>query len=117
MTLKEIREERGMTQTMLAQRLGVTAQNISLWERGKTRIPEKALNDIARILEVSPDIIDIETSGKSYRRNRPRAGKYEAFQDTIAHLHDIPDYFVSAFIDNMLDDWREELRDLAGLRK
>ena len=53
--VKQIREERGMTQQALAEKLYVTRQAVSRWERG-ARYPELlTAKKIAKILNVSLD--------------------------------------------------------------
>ncbi|MDE7259293.1 MAG: helix-turn-helix domain-containing protein, partial [Lachnospiraceae bacterium] len=53
--VKQIREERGMTQQTLAEKLYVTRQAVSRWERG-ARYPELlTAKKIARVLNVSLD--------------------------------------------------------------
>lgn len=50
MSLKDLREKRGMTQAQLADRLNVTPGAVSLWESGKSRPLRKYWADLCRIL-------------------------------------------------------------------
>ena len=53
--VKQLREEKGMTQQTLSERLYVTRQAVSKWERG-TRYPDVlTVKKIAQVLEVSVD--------------------------------------------------------------
>lgn len=64
--VKQIREERGMTQQTLAEKLYVTRQAVSRWERG-ARYPELlTAKKIARILDVSLDEL---LSGEELKEN------------------------------------------------
>ena len=51
--IKRIREERGITQEELAERLNVTRQAVSNWECGKTQPSIEMLNQLALTFEVS----------------------------------------------------------------
>ena len=64
--VKQIREERGMTQQTLAEKLYVTRQAVSRWERG-ARYPELlTAKKIARVLNVSLDEL---LSGEELKKN------------------------------------------------
>ena len=52
-----LRQERGMTQSVLAERLGITPQAISKWERGLSFPDLSRLEELAKILEVSVDYL------------------------------------------------------------
>ena len=51
--IKSFREQKGINQEELAERLCVTRQAVSNWERGKTEPDIETLHKIADILEVS----------------------------------------------------------------
>ena len=53
--LKLIRKGRGLTQTQLAEKLGVTKQSIINYEKGANFPTGKRLNDLIKILDVSPE--------------------------------------------------------------
>jgi len=53
--LTEIRKSRNVTQVELAEHLGITQANVSLYERGEVRIPSDLVVKIARFLHVSSD--------------------------------------------------------------
>lgn len=55
--LREKRGERGLTQAEVAERLGLTAQSISNWERGESLPDASILMDVALIYETSVDLI------------------------------------------------------------
>ena len=56
-TIKELRKEKGMTQTELANALFVSQDTISLWECGKSLPDIKALIALTKIFGVSADYI------------------------------------------------------------
>jgi len=66
--IRSYRKLRGLTQGALAERLYVTAQNVSKWETGKA-VPDIAhLCALARVFGVSPDRLLV--SGESPRQER-----------------------------------------------
>ena len=52
-SIKKLREERGMTQDELAEKLNVTRQAVSNWETGKTQPDIETLTQLAEIFDVS----------------------------------------------------------------
>src|SRR5215207_5188568 len=48
-----LRVDRGMSQAMLAERIGVTSQQVQKYERGATRVGAGRLSQIASVLGVS----------------------------------------------------------------
>lgn len=61
MNIKPIREEAGMTQTALAEKIGVSQQAVSFWETGE-RYPRTA--DLPRIADALGVSIDELVRGK-----------------------------------------------------
>jgi len=55
--LKEKREEKGMSQQMAAERLGITRTAIHYWETGKRTIYAVNLIDYCKILDANPQQI------------------------------------------------------------
>ncbi len=53
--IREARARRGLSQTKLAQLLGIPPQNVSDWERGVVTPSSKNLKKLAEVLEVSLD--------------------------------------------------------------
>jgi len=51
--LRDIRVKRGMSQSQLAERLGVDGGTVSRWERGVARIRPSALRRLCEVLDVS----------------------------------------------------------------
>jgi transcriptional regulator with XRE-family HTH domain len=55
--LREVREERGLTQRVVAANAGLEAQRMSLYESGRHEPPLKTLLRLARVLEVPVDAL------------------------------------------------------------
>lgn len=55
--LRQRRLEKNLTQADTAERLGVTAQSVSNWERGESLPDASILIDVAQIYETSVDAI------------------------------------------------------------
>ena len=55
--LKEIRENRKLTQKELAIKIGVKSYIISNWEQGRTEPDLKALEDLSKALNVTTDYL------------------------------------------------------------
>ena len=56
--IKELREERGLTQAELAKLLGCAQNTVAEWENRKDRLPGgKLLGDIAKIFGISFDYL------------------------------------------------------------
>ena len=55
--IKELRKERGLTQSQLAEMLFVSQDTISLWECGKSLPDLKVLIELTKIFGVSADYI------------------------------------------------------------
>jgi transcriptional regulator with XRE-family HTH domain len=56
-TLAAVRVQRGLHQVDVATRLGVSITTYARWERGDRRMREDAVGDVARVLEISPDLV------------------------------------------------------------
>lgn len=67
--IKRCRIERGMTQDMLAEKLSVTRQAVSNWERGTTEPDIETLDRLAQTLDVSVEQLiygeDAKKEGKA----------------------------------------------------
>lgn len=64
--LAELRRTRGLSQTELAERIGLTQRVMSHYEKGQTRIPGEVLLKIADVLKVSVyELLGRASSGRS----------------------------------------------------
>lgn len=55
--IKEVRKERGLSQTRLAQKIGMEQTQYSRYERGENEIKVNVLIDICKALDVSSDYL------------------------------------------------------------
>lgn len=76
--LRQVRESRDISQRVLAERLGITHQQVQKYEDGKNRLTVSRLDEICRVLEVAP-VFFFDVSG-SYRSE----GLEEAAQSPMA---------------------------------
>lgn len=58
--IKSRREGKGLTQKALGALVGVTKQSVSAWERGKNQPDPEILPDVARHLDLDPDLLAIQ---------------------------------------------------------
>lgn len=69
MNIKQLREQRGMTQEDLAKRLGVKYPAVSKWERGMAYPSMNTVIKMAELFQVSMDVVlglaPIPSSGES----------------------------------------------------
>ena len=69
--IQMFRVNRGMSQTMLAGRIGVTFQQVQKYERGANRVGASRLSQIASVLGVSVGELFESSLTKSPRLNSP----------------------------------------------
>jgi transcriptional regulator with XRE-family HTH domain len=84
--IKEVRENKGMTQGMLAEKAGISQKMISRYERGEQEPTAGKLEDLASALGVTPgdlfEVIDpVEEDGRSFRRGLQELWSLEALED------------------------------------
>ena len=56
-TIKELRKECNMSQTELANKLFISQDTVSLWERGKSNPDIEMIIELTRIFNVSSDYL------------------------------------------------------------
>lgn len=65
-TIRELRDEKFLTQFELAALVGVRPETISLWERGERRPRPLHIRKLAEVFDVAPgDIELLELEGKA----------------------------------------------------
>jgi transcriptional regulator with XRE-family HTH domain len=68
--LKEIRENRGLTQHQLADLMGLHHMTISKYERGTLKLDQDSIIKFSEILEVTPnDLLGFEISLSKYQEH------------------------------------------------
>ncbi len=55
--IKQLREERGLTQTELAKRLGITRSSVNAWEMGISVPSTQYIVELAEMFRVSTDYL------------------------------------------------------------
>lgn len=53
--LRQVREARDISQRLLADKLGITHQQVQKYEDGKNRLTVSRLDEICRVLGITPD--------------------------------------------------------------
>lgn len=66
--LKQTREQVGLTQEQLAEKIGVTRQAISRWERGHTQPDIEMLAVLSEALQVDAEVLAFGRNTKPYQR-------------------------------------------------
>ena len=67
--LKTARREAGWTQSRLAEKLGVTQAYLSLMESGGRRVPPRLARRVARLLDLPPTALPLETTSRLLATN------------------------------------------------
>ena len=67
--IKNLREERGLTQLELANLSGISRASIQLYEADKVEIPVKKLSDISKVLDVDIDFFTKDKSSLVVRKS------------------------------------------------
>ena len=99
--VKKLRKEKGLKQTELAEKIGVSMYTVSLWERGE-RYPEmKALKKLSDFFGVTVAYLE----GDSYNRTE-NEGDNAVWLDDDAYLEEMFEK-----ITRMSDDARLVIRD------
>ena len=88
MRLKDLREEAGMTQKELAEKIGNVQRNISNWESGNTQPDLETVVKLAEVFGVTTDELLGRTSYFGIPDNRARRGAdhYEENNGKITEL-------------------------------
>lgn len=69
--MKEIREDAGMRQKEVADKMGVTKGSYSMWECGTDTIPLRRLNQFCNLFDVSIDYVVGFNDKKKYSNAKP----------------------------------------------
>ena len=78
--LKRLRQNRGLTQEQLAERLGVSFQSVSRWENGLSYPDIELIPEIAAFFEVSTDVL-MGVEKATMEQNLAREKKYLRVHD------------------------------------
>lgn len=69
--MKELREEKGLKQKDIAEKMGVTKGSYSMWECGSDTIPLRRLNEFCNIFNVSIDYVVGFSNKRKYSNAKP----------------------------------------------
>ena len=101
----------GLTQAELGERLGITAQSVSNWERGETMPDTGLLQDLALILDTSADeLLGAGSCGWRYRRRVTVERMSEAIS-CIQRLRELlgEDHFMYRTMIDALDVYKRQV--------
>lgn len=84
--IAQLRKERGLTQTQLAEILGLTQQMVASYEVGRRRVPVSLLPAIADALTISVE----ELIGRSPARAAARRGPAPKLQQQFERIGQLP---------------------------
>lgn len=99
--IAQLRKERSLTQTQLAETLGVAQQTLQAYEAGARRIPVSTLPLVARTLEVSLE----ELFGEAAKPARNRRGPVPQWQEHLEAISRLPrarQRFVTQMLETVL---------------
>ena len=82
--IKRIRQERGLTQEQLAEKMHLSRQAISSWETGKTSPDIDSLLALADILDT--DVMELLYGEKSTNKNDPESINLELIYITVKEV-------------------------------
>lgn len=97
--MAELRKQQGLSQTQLAELLGISQQLVAFYERGQRRVPIDLLPAVARLLGVSVEEL-LGLSGKTARRGP--TPKLQQQLERITRLPRAKQRFVVEMLDAVL---------------
>ena len=112
--IKDLRKLQGLTQTDLAEKLGVSLSSVAMWETGKRTPGFKVLNDLSDLFDKSIDYIlgtsDDDRSVKLAEADQSQLGAWQMEDDYRKVMRDYMslDEFGKAAVENLIQ--MEKLR-------
>lgn len=109
--ITKLRKAHNLTQTQLAEVLGVTQQTVQAYEAGSRRIPVSALPMVARTLSVSlMELFGEEPQqDKATKRRRGPMPQWQQHIEAIAKLPRSRQQFVAEMLRNVLGEGAPQL--------
>ena len=98
--IAQLRKERNITQTQLAETLGVAQQTVQAYEAGSRRIPVSALPVVASTLAVPLEVLFGEQ--QSLGRKRGPVPQWRQQMEAVARLPKSQQQFVSRMLETVL---------------
>lgn len=101
--ISALRKARNLTQTQLAETLGITQQTVQAYEAGSRRIQVSALPAVARTLSVSlMKLFGEQEQEPAGRRRRGPVPQWEQHIEAVARLPRAKQQFVAQMIETVL---------------
>jgi transcriptional regulator with XRE-family HTH domain len=100
--IAQLRKTRGLTQTQLAEVLGVKQQTVTGYESGSRRIPVSALPLLAKTLEVSLEVLFGEEPKPARGSRRGPVPQWQEQMEAIAKLPRARQRFVMNMLEAVL---------------
>lgn len=102
--IAQARKEHGLTQTVLAEQLGIPQQTFAHYEVGRVRIPASMLPEVARLLTLSLDELMLGQPTTRAKRSGKRGPVSRLHQqiDAVTQLPKTKQQFVSQMLDTVL---------------
>lgn len=100
--LVELREKRGLTQSQVAEQLGVSTRAYAFWERKPVALRAEQMAKLADIFEVSADVI-VGRNAPAPKRNGPK-GKLEKLFETARDLPRSQQEKITAFLEPFVNE-------------
>ncbi|WP_330985467.1 MULTISPECIES: helix-turn-helix transcriptional regulator [Enterobacterales] len=99
--IAQARKEQQLTQTQLAEQLGIAQQTMAHYEGGKLKVSAALLPQLAQILNLSLDeLLGLPTQGRSGKRGP--ASRLEQQIEIISQLPRTKQKLVSEILDNVI---------------
>ncbi|KAI9132598.1 XRE family transcriptional regulator [Acaryochloris sp. CCMEE 5410] len=137
-SIRVYREQAGLSQDQLGERLGVTRQTISTWEKGGRTPPVAQLTNIARALDIPIDLLlhtntseanTAASTGLMFRADQPsvlkshlkehltqKASDYALIEELAGELPNLPEMRpLSGYNDHIVEEVAKDVRDWLGV--
>jgi len=108
--MAQLRKARGITQTQIAETLGLTQQTYQSYEVGRRRIPVSTLPNVARVLSVSLE--ELFGESESSPRKRGPTPKWQKHIEVIAQLSRTQQQFIAQMLEVALAQVQQREKDL-----
>ena len=104
--LKEIRKQKGLTQTEVAQKLNISQQTYSDYENKKTEPDIDKLIELSKLFNISLDKLLKENKDEINNNQHPRYS--DNLIEKIKQLNEYNLMKVEGYVENMLEEQKKE---------
>ena len=112
--IKKLRQEKGWSQTQLANKLGVHSQHISRYERGNSNPSADTLSKFAEVFGVSVDYL-LNEEADNINAYRIKDKQLQKYFEEVDQLNEEDKSLIKGVIDSVLV--RNKVKDLASEKK